>query len=92
MFVCLCLDEGEVWLCGFGEYFSAESQRFFYDPKKIEMPEPVKQISCGQSHNVALSGEFSLVFSVFLFLSFFLLSCSLLFLSVCLILFFLYRV
>lgn len=52
---CLITDDGEVWLCGFGEYFANESQRFFYTPKKIEMPEPMTQISCGQSHNVVLS-------------------------------------
>eukprot|EP00462_Mataza_sp_D1_P026528 CAMPEP_0175126488 /NCGR_PEP_ID=MMETSP0087-20121206/3883_1 /TAXON_ID=136419 /ORGANISM="Unknown Unknown, Strain D1" /LENGTH=479 /DNA_ID=CAMNT_0016408409 /DNA_START=166 /DNA_END=1602 /DNA_ORIENTATION=+ len=53
---CFITDDGEVWLCGFGEYFHVrENERFFYTPKKIEMPEPIKQISCGQSHNVALS-------------------------------------
>lgn len=25
------------------------------EPKKIELPEPIKQVSCGQSHNLALS-------------------------------------
>jgi alpha-tubulin suppressor-like RCC1 family protein len=53
---CFVTLEGELDLCGFGEHFTPdESQHFFYDPKQIEMPEPVKQISCGQSHIVALS-------------------------------------
>lgn len=55
---CFVTEEGEVYLCGFGEYFHPnESQHFFYDPKKIDMPEPIDQISCGQSHNVALSSS-----------------------------------
>lgn len=53
---CFVSDQGEVYLCGFGEFFHPnESQHFFYTPVKIDMPEPIKQVACGQSHNIALS-------------------------------------
>lgn len=53
---CFVTEEGEVWLMGFGEHFSPnETQHFFYNPTLIKCPEPIKQIGCGQSHNVALS-------------------------------------
>lgn len=53
---CMINDEGDLFLCGFGEYFHPnESQHFFHTPTKINMPEPVKMVACGQSHNIALS-------------------------------------
>jgi alpha-tubulin suppressor-like RCC1 family protein len=53
---CLITTNGELYLCGFGEYFYPnETQHFFFSPKKIDMPESIKQVACGQSHNVALS-------------------------------------
>lgn len=53
---CLISEEGDLYLCGFGEYFyPGETQHFFYKPKLIEMPEKVQQVACGQAHNVALT-------------------------------------
>lgn len=53
---CLITEEGDLFLCGFGEYFYPnETQHFFYKPKLIDMPEKIKQVACGQSHNVALT-------------------------------------
>lgn len=53
---CFITEQGELFLCGFGEYFCRnKTQHFFYKPKQIPMIEPLKQIACGQSHNVALS-------------------------------------
>jgi hypothetical protein len=34
-----------MFLCGFGEYFHPnEAEHFFYTPKHIVMPEPMKQV------------------------------------------------
>jgi alpha-tubulin suppressor-like RCC1 family protein len=53
---CFVTKDGELYICGFGEYFYPnETQHFVFKPKLIEMPELVKQVACGQSHNVALS-------------------------------------
>lgn len=53
---CFVTEEGEVYLMGFGEHFNQDgTEHFFYTPKLCPMPEPMKQISCGQNHNIALS-------------------------------------
>jgi alpha-tubulin suppressor-like RCC1 family protein len=51
----LFIVDGELYLCGFGEHFSPEASHFFHTPKRLEMPEPIRQVACGQSHNLALS-------------------------------------
>lgn len=53
---CFVSDEGNVWIMGFGEHLGpSDTQHFFYSPKMLTLPEPIKFVSCGQAHNVALS-------------------------------------
>jgi len=41
---------------GFGEHFYPnEEENFFYTPILIPLPEPVKQVACGQSHMLILT-------------------------------------
>jgi len=47
--------KGEVYVCGFGEYFlSQDTQHFFVTPRLIPTKEPMKQLACGQSHILTL--------------------------------------
>lgn len=53
---CFVTENGDLYLAGFGEHFvDKDNQHFFYTPKKVAMPEPAKQVACGQAHNLALS-------------------------------------
>lgn len=53
---CIVTQDGDVYLCGFGEHMHpSESQHFNYTPTKLTLPEPVLQVACGQAHNVALT-------------------------------------
>lgn len=53
---CLVTTTGDVYICGFGEYFIPdESQHFFPEPRRVQLPEAIRSISCGQAHNLALS-------------------------------------
>lgn len=53
---CLVSTTGDVYITGFGEYFTAnESQHFFPQPLMVELPEPIRSVSCGQAHNLCLS-------------------------------------
>lgn len=37
---------------------SGGRDRFCMRPRRIDMPEPIKQVACGQGHLVALSGQY----------------------------------
>jgi len=53
---CFITNQGELYLCGFGEHFYPnETQHFVYKPKLIKMEETIQQVACGQSHNVVLT-------------------------------------
>lgn len=55
---CFITDTGDLYVCGFGEYFYPnEDQNFFYVPVKIPIKEKVIQVACGQSHIIALSDK-----------------------------------
>lgn len=55
---CFVTDTGDLYVCGFGEYFYPnEDQNFFYVPVKIPFKERVAQVACGQSHIIALTDK-----------------------------------
>jgi hypothetical protein len=48
--------DGALYVCGFGEYlYPKDSPHFSYEPRRIELPEPIKMSAAGQSHVLALS-------------------------------------